>query len=167
MLSLDDPRWASLHGGYRVAFDVRSALRALEIGHEPDDAWRRLWNELHHQGDVDLASYAAVPHLVRLYAARRDLNWNTYALVGIIALLAGRQGNPPVPEWLEPGFSRALHDLSELARDDLAKTDNALVVRTCLGVIALAKGLTMHATLLLEFDDSEVDDLVRKLHGAA
>jgi hypothetical protein len=58
-MSLDDLRWQELHGGYRVPFDASELLRRLEQG---QDIWDELWQELHHQGDVGEASYAAVSH---------------------------------------------------------------------------------------------------------
>ncbi|MEG0881483.1 MAG: hypothetical protein RSH52_09485, partial [Janthinobacterium sp.] len=62
-LSLDDPLWTTLEGGYRMPYDVAKALKAMQAG---DDVWHELWEELHHQGDVGVASYAAVPQLVHL-----------------------------------------------------------------------------------------------------
>ena len=79
-MDIGDPRWPSLRGGYRLPFDPRPALRRIAIG-DAEEAWKELWNELHHQGDVGEASYAAVPALVRIEAARRGADWNTYALV--------------------------------------------------------------------------------------
>lgn len=75
MLALDDPRWKTLEGGYRVVYDASIALARLERG---EDVWKELWNELHHQGDVGESSYAAVPHLVRIAAARGSRAWNLY-----------------------------------------------------------------------------------------
>ena len=60
-MEFDDPRWDSLQGGYRVPYDPRKALSALERGKETESAWQELCTELYHQGDVGEASYAAVP----------------------------------------------------------------------------------------------------------
>ena len=70
MLSLNDERWQNLDGGYRTQFDPTSLLSQLESGQGSKAAWHELWEGLHHQGDVGEASYAAVPHLVRIYRAR-------------------------------------------------------------------------------------------------
>src|SRR5687768_15642034 len=70
MLPLDDKRWSSLDGGYRVPFDASVPLRQLEHAENLQPIWDELWNELHHQGHVGVASYAAVPHLVRIARAR-------------------------------------------------------------------------------------------------
>jgi hypothetical protein len=53
MLVFDDPRWDGLRGAYHVVYDPRGALRALAETWADDRAWAALWNELHHQGDVD------------------------------------------------------------------------------------------------------------------
>ena len=79
MLPLDDPKWKSLRGGYKIPYDPTSALRHLYAGKNPDVAWSELWNELHHQGDVGEASYASVPHLVKIQKDHGDLDWNAYA----------------------------------------------------------------------------------------
>ena len=86
MLSLDDKRWRDFSGGYRVPFDPRPLLSKLETEDDTKDVWRELWGELHHQGDVGEASYASVPHFVRIYRQRDAIDWNTYAIVAIIEL---------------------------------------------------------------------------------
>ena len=83
-MEFDDPQWDRLQGGYRIPYDPRNALRALEQGNGTEAAWQELWNELYHQGDVGEASYAAVPHLVRIHALRGVPDANTYALVALI-----------------------------------------------------------------------------------
>lgn len=65
LLSLDDPLWPALEGGYGVPYDASLALKALKAG---EDVWHELWEELHHQGDVGVASYAAVAQLVDICA---------------------------------------------------------------------------------------------------
>jgi hypothetical protein len=61
MLPLDDPRWKILTGGYRVPYDVSVPLGKLFEQGESKELWDELWQELHHQGDIGPASYAAVP----------------------------------------------------------------------------------------------------------
>jgi hypothetical protein len=81
MLSLGDKRWTKLTGGYQTAFDPRPALRSLASRVNAKKAWHELWEGLHHQGDVGVASYSAVPHLVRIYRQRRVDSWETFGLV--------------------------------------------------------------------------------------
>lgn len=77
---LTDPKWEGLEGGYRIPYDPRPVLSKLAGGIEVDHAWEELWNELHHQGDVGEASFAAVPALVDLYTSSRQPDWNLFSL---------------------------------------------------------------------------------------
>ncbi len=81
MLSFDDERWQGLPGGYRTRFDPRPLLMKLESNTDEQSTWQALWEELHHQGDVGEASYAAI---VRTYCERGVPGWNTYAIVPVI-----------------------------------------------------------------------------------
>ena len=55
MVPLADPLWNKLKGGYGIPYDASSDLRRLEHG---EDVWDRLWEELHHQGDIGEANVA-------------------------------------------------------------------------------------------------------------
>jgi len=56
--------WGELNDGYGAPYDPRPAIAKLRAEPLDQAAWGELWNELHHQGDVGAASYAAVPLLV-------------------------------------------------------------------------------------------------------
>ena len=75
MLELEDERWDGLKGGYRVPYDPRPALRKLYAQEDVGAAWEDLWQGLYHQGDVGEASYAAVPHLVRIRELMGPSGW--------------------------------------------------------------------------------------------
>jgi len=160
MIELDDPRWEGLTGGYRIPFDPRPALRALEADGSRKDLWEELWNELHHQGDIGEASYAAVVVLVGIETRRRRLGWNLFAFAATIEVERHRKGNPPVPAWLELDYRSAWNDLAGLALEDLRTVKDADRVRTALPVVALARGQTKLGAFLAFLDDSELDELV-------
>jgi hypothetical protein len=162
----DDTRWTSLLGGHRIPYDPRAALAKLESA-EPEAAWSELWDELHHQGDVDTASFAAVPELVRIHERRSAPDWNTYALVGTIELQRDQGENPGVPAWLEESYRKAVTRLGELAHEDLKQAQDPLIARSALGIIALTKGLRSHARILLALDESEVEEIVEDVWGGA
>jgi hypothetical protein len=84
MLNFNDQRWEHLTGGFKIPFDPRPCLRQIESTQNTDDARKELWEELHHQGDVGSASYAAVPELVRFHRMGGAADWNLYAIVAII-----------------------------------------------------------------------------------
>jgi hypothetical protein len=159
MLSLDDKRWSDLKGGYRTQFDPRLLLTALENNKDPKTTWDKLWENLHHQGDVGEASYAAVPHLVRIYRLTAVLDWNTYAIVAIIELARGRGKNPPVPEWLEEDYSRAIQELAEIGAADIKQAKDLEDVRAILSILAISKGARIHAKFLLNYSEEELLEL--------
>lgn len=165
MLSLDDPRWAQLQGGYRVLFDPRPLLRAMEVAHDVGPIWKELWNNLHHQGDVGEASYAAVPHLVRIHKQRDLLDWNTYGLVATIDIAKDSKHNPSIPEWLQAGYVDAMKQLGETAMAELPRIDDAEIVRAILAVVALWKGARTYGRLLVDFTEDEVLELEAQAFG--
>ena len=157
MLPLDDPRWTGLKGGYKVPFDASPVLRRLERG---EDVWDELWQELHHQGDIGDASYAAMPHLVRIAARLPRRDWNVYALASTIEVERHRKSNPPLPDWLEESYRDAWNHLLELAVDDLHRTEDGMTITIILGAMALAKGEVKLGALIAYSDESQVDEMV-------
>ncbi len=162
MLSLNDKRWSDLEGGYRTQFDPRALLSALETEKDTKAAWHALWGELHHQGDVGEASYAAVPHLVRIYRLRSVIDWNTYAMVAIIELARGQGKNPQVPDWLEESYRRAIQELAEIGTVEILRAKDPEDIRAILSILAIARGARTHAKFLLEYSAEELLELERR-----
>jgi len=165
MLELSDPRWTRLAGGRRTHFDPRPALDLLESGKDVERAWEELWDGLHHQGDVDTAAYAAVPHLVRIHRRRGVPDWNTYAIVGAIERERHARRNPTVPDWLASGYEQGWREIIEVALRDLEHSEDPLLVQSALGVIAMARGLRRTAAILLDFTEDELEEMVSRYRG--
>jgi len=158
MLTLDDPRWSSLRGGYRVPYDATPVLRRLAGDWADRAAWEELWNELHHQGDVDEASYATLPVLVELARRARKRDWNVYALAATIETERHARRNPPLPTWLATDYRRAWAKLADLALEDLREVSDRNLIRSALAVVALARGDLKVGTLLAGLDDCEINE---------
>lgn len=154
MISLDDVRWREFEGGYRVRYDASLALRSLRDG---ENVWDELWTELHHQGDVGIASYAAVPQLVTIVAGLAFRDWNFYGLIATIETERHRKGNPPLPDWLTQSYQDAWTKVLEIAASDLARKCDEFTLQAILAVLALAKGELKLGALLSTVDSSEVD----------
>jgi hypothetical protein len=167
MLDFADDRWLQLHGGYRAPFDVRPLLSQLESGRDRESVLQALWQELYHQGDVGEASYAAVPHLVRIYCSEETPDWNFYAIVATVDLARdGRySGNPPLPSWLEPDYVEAIDRLASRGLKELPGASSPELVQSILAVLALWKGSRSYARILAEFTESEVDELEQQAFG--
>lgn len=162
MLSFDDDRWRELKGGYRIPFDARPLLKELERREHMEPTWKALWDELHHQGDVGEASFAAVPHLVRIYRDNGAIDWNTYAIVATIELARGIGKNPEVPDWLAVDYYRALELLGQLASQQILDAKDPETVRSMLSVLAIVKGARVHARFMLDYSDDELVDIEQR-----
>jgi hypothetical protein len=162
MLSLNDPRWRSLTGGYKKPYDASMTLERLERG---ENVWSELWEELHHQGDVGTASYAAVPHIVRIAISQRRRDWNSYAFVATVEVERLRGSNPDIPEWTKQSYTQAIQDLASLALVELESTNDDLLVRSALGLVALARGSTKLGMLISIADSSEIDEILEGMYG--
>ncbi|MEM7157579.1 MAG: hypothetical protein AAF799_32365 [Myxococcota bacterium] len=155
------PDWKKLEGGYRTPYDPRDAVQRLRDAPLHADAWNELWNELHHQGDVGDASYAAIPLLVE--ACRpgpRD--WNLHLLVATIEVERHRPGNPALPGWVRADYERALADAGTLALQDLEDARDPLLIRSAMSVVALAKGDRRLGALLMWLDDDELEEFLEE-----
>ncbi|WP_395400564.1 hypothetical protein ACHMW6_24095 [Pseudoduganella sp. UC29_106] len=159
MLSLDDVIWKELHGGYRIPYDVSIALRSMRDG---IDVWDELWNELHHQGDVGVASYAAVPQIVSIAAAATTRDWNFYGLLATIEVERHRKSNPALPAWLKADYDSAWVRTSALALTDLGLETDSTTIQAILGVVALAKGELKLGAMLSNLDASELDEMLEE-----
>ena len=165
MLNLSDPRWSALQGGYRVAYDPRPALARLEQGRELAATWAELWQELYHQGDVGTASYAAVPHLVRVHRIRDVADWNTYALIGAVEQARSAARNPAMLPWLKDGYDQAWRELPAVAMRDLSRSEDRTLTQAALGVVATARGLRRAGELLLDFTEDELAEMIAGYRG--
>jgi hypothetical protein len=147
-----------LIGGYKVPYDAAAAFRALEDGRF-DEAWSELWENLHHQGDVGTASYAAVPEIVRIATKLQLRGWDAYALVACIEECRLNGKNPPLPDFLEAPYLSALTKLAEKGMSELIDSNDAAVTRSILAVLAFAKGQPLIGEFAMLTQDEQEESL--------
>jgi hypothetical protein len=159
MLHFDDERWNNLTGGYKTPFDPRPSLQKLESRQDTATAWEELWEELHHQGDVGGASYAAVPELVRIHRSGGTASWNLYAMVAIIELARTEPHNPELPDWLREDYLRSIQELAQMGAKDVLCAEEPEAKRAILGVIAIASALRTHGRFLVTYSEDELSEM--------
>lgn len=159
MISLEDVRWSQMTGGYKTLLDPRPLLKRLETEYNTTDVWQELWDELHHQGDVGEASFAAVPHIVKSYRERGVIDWNTYAIVAIIELARKKGNNPDVPPWFAEDYFQAIRNLAETGATEILRAETAEDARAILSIIAIERGLRTHGRLLVNYSEEELLDI--------
>jgi hypothetical protein len=160
MLSLDDPRWAQLHHAYGVATDVPDLLRALARGEDRrqasrrGDVWDMIWSALCHQGDVDTASYAALPHIVAIGAKRPTAEQSMFwSFAGAVALSDHRG---LMPDDLRESYDEAVREADRLATACIATGVDESSARQLLWAMAALRGWRKAARGLEALGDDEL-----------
>jgi hypothetical protein len=111
------------------------------------------------------ASYAAVPHLVRIAATFANRDWNLYGLVSTIEIERHRKSNPPLPEWIADSYHAAWQQLLSIALRDLRDVNDNETLRSVLGAVALAKGDLKLGVLLSNTDNFEISEILEQSHA--
>jgi hypothetical protein len=161
-MDFSDERWANLCGGYRLPYDPRPALRAIEANYGAEAAWVELWNELHHQGDVGEASYASIPIIARFVIGGGNLDWNPYALAATIEEARQNDRNPSMPDWLAGDYAKAWRDLFQAGLTVLPAAETETLIGSVMAVLATFKRQPKLARMaaLTEAERSEMLDEV-------
>ena len=163
MLALDDLRWNEFEGGYRIKYNPSVALANLEKNTlTPTQIWDELWENLHHQGNVGIASYAAVPHLARIIRNRQLFDNNGFAMVVVIELARGKGKNPELPLWLKSDYAQALWDITKYGLENLQKQWDACTLQSILALLAILKNNQELAELIFEIEPTDAKMLLDK-----
>lgn len=157
--ALADERWQGLTGGYRKPYDPRPALRKVIDGIDVSAGWDELWNELHHQGDVGEASYAALVPLAAWASDTDAADWNIYALAATIEAHRAQGANPPAPDWLAGAYARALATLFETALRLLPAAQSDELISSVMAVLAIGKQRPALARMALLTEEERIEML--------
>ncbi len=159
MLSLDDPRWGELRHAYGPAGNVPDLLRALASSTAPkssykDEPWFTLWSSLCHQGDVYTASYAAVPHIVRIAGeVKGPVDFAFFQLPTAIEVARQTGRGPDIPEAYADDYHRAIFQLVENVSLHRAEAWDRSMLLSAAAAQSVAKGHVDVAEALLNLDD--------------
>lgn len=163
MINLEDVRWSNMTGGYKTPLDPRPLLKRLRTDSDTTAVWHELWEELHHQGDVGDASFAAVPFLVRSYRERGVIDWNTYAIIAIIELARKEGKNPDVPLWIADDYFQAIRELAEIGTTEILQARTTEDAQAILSVIAIERGLRNYGRFLVNYSEVELLDIQSRI----
>ena len=160
--------WSRLTDVDRQHLDPRPLVDSLEVPLTSTLAWSQLSRRLYHEGCVGDASYAAVPQLVRFAMTKESYPWQISELIGHIeiARVTDRQ-SPLLPHWLKHDYMKALELLATHSLVAIARTKHFDQLRTMLCMIALWKGLPVHAIALLEYSSKELGGFLLVEDGEA
>jgi hypothetical protein len=170
MLRLDSPNWSQLQHAYGAASDIPDMLRQLEAfppheGHEAPPYFM-LWSSLCHQDDVYTASYAAVPHLIRILAsAPTRAHWDFFLLPTCIEISRLRGRGPDIPAELRDAYFSALQRIPSLGAAAAEAQWDEIYCRAVAAAIAVAKGQPALGEAILELDPDGVREFMQARFG--
>ena len=157
MLALEDERWRMLQHAYGAAADIPDLLRRLASfpthENERTEPYFSLWSALCHQGDVYSASYAAVPHIVRLIETAADrAHWSVLLLVASIEIARSKGNGPQIATELADEYQVALARVPFAVAAASTREWDELFARVAASAIAAVKGRVDLAEAILELE---------------
>lgn len=167
MLPLDDTLWSTLSDAYGASSGIPKLLADAEKlpGDTDGDAepYFSLWSALCHQGDVYSASYAAVPHLVRIVEENPDkFRWTLLSLVHSIEVARSEGRGPALPDDLRDPYLKALARIPAIAGGLLAGDRTELELRVILGACASTKGFPSLGEAIAELEPEIIARLLEE-----
>ena len=148
---LNDSRWKELKSGYRITYDARPLIQRFASGSENQACWNEVWDELHHQGDVDTAAYATLPHLISIYE-KREVDPYLFHFAATVASEAGERDNPLVPDFLRNSYNEGLDHLFERGLVGLKSKLTLVNVRMILAFLACQRGARILSWAIRDID---------------
>ncbi|PZR25875.1 MAG: hypothetical protein DI535_16340 [Citrobacter freundii] len=158
-MTLQDKNWYKLDGAYRKPYDASVPLMKMEQSSDPGvhaKIWEELWSNLHHQGNVGLASYMAIPQLVRITKEKGLVDWNLFGLCSLIEQHRHDEDNPDLPAAAQAYYQDGLTELNELALEILKTDQEDAVFTTALAAIATCSGRINLGKALIQLEDEDV-----------
>ena len=151
MLSLDSPEWANLEHAYGRASDIPELLRRLE-GEGSSEPWFSIWSALAHQGDVYSASFAAVPHVIRVLAtAPAKASGSYFQFPSWVEICRQRHGLT-VPGHLAADYFQALKMLAGLVCAAAVNEWDDEFLALAMSALAVSKGFASVAEAVQELN---------------
>ena len=165
MITLSNSIWKELEGGYKIPYDVSVPLTQLErvtSSTEVEKIFSELWNELHHQGDVGVASYMAIPQLVRISRDKGLFNWNVLTLCSTIEQQRHLGENPSLPTEYTEYYNNGLMELKEFILDNFRSIQDELTLRAALSALAVCNGKMKLSKAIIELSDDTLDEFLEQ-----
>lgn len=142
-MELDNSIWPTLNGGYKIPYNASRPLRKLRDSTQPEEiekAFAELWENLHHQGDVGLASYLAVPQLVSICINKNTLDWNFIGLCVLIENCRIEDRNPELPDEYHDIYFDALSQFEVYLLSNFKNITDRVALRLSLALFATLNG---------------------------
>jgi hypothetical protein len=142
-MDLDNKIWATLNGGYKIPYNASRPLKKLRDTTRQEDlevVFTELWDNLHHQGDVGVASYLAVPQLVSICINKKSLDWNFIGLCLSIENCRLEGHNPELPMEYQDDYFQSLNEFERYLLLNFKSITDQTALRLTLALLATVNG---------------------------
>jgi hypothetical protein len=142
-MELDDRIWATLEGGYKIPYNASRPLKRLRDATRQDEfapIFAELWDNLHHQGDVGIASYLAIPPLVLICINKKSLDWNFIGLCVLIENCRLEAHNPELPDEYHHSYFESLIQFERYLLLNFKSITDQTALRLSLALFATVNG---------------------------
>jgi hypothetical protein len=166
-MNLDHPTWQKIKGGYKVSYDVSIPLKLLEASSnkaEMEAIFHELWDELHHQGDVGIASYLALPQLARIARQKNLFDWNILGLCAVIEQERHSDKNPELPEEYLEYYKAGMQDLKSFIISNLTKDHDGDTLRVAYSALATFSSQIKLGKAIINLDEDVLDEFLEQYH---
>lgn len=164
MLDLNDPRWKTFKGGYQVPYDASIPLKELENAQDMAQVEKILdefWRELHHQGDVNVASYMVLPHLIRIAKEKKLPQVDIPALVAVIEVQR-HINSDPIPEEFEAEYEQEIKQIIDVIQLNQAGKLDKDYTTYAAAAIAAVNGQRQLAEVIMDLVEGDNLDQFEK-----
>ena len=153
--------WHKLRNGYHQIYNPLPKLEQYETKKITlNQLLKEFWEELHHQGDVDSASYAVVPMLTLYYQRGSDTTGELLTLLVTIILASKDKKNPKPSGDVKRYFDQATDSLVETVASSILRPKSAHELWSALSLISLQHKQIDTAKLLNFLDQDTLKHIV-------
>jgi hypothetical protein len=147
MLKLDDlKQWGDLKDAYGPASGIPILLNRLAQHPDrqkaaSDEPWFTLWSSLCHQGNVYSASYAAVPHIVKLASETKGpIDFSFFLLPASIEVARNGGQGADLPKEFTIDYLDAIRKLSDAVTKHVHDDWDLPFTKSVCAALAVSKG---------------------------
>lgn len=169
LLPLDSPQWRQLRHSYGSAENVPALIRALGVGEESktaEAAWDTLWGEVHHQGDTYSATFATLPHIVRIaLEGHVPCSWQFFGWPASVELQRLKNDIAVAPTELLSPYQWALSMIPQAVHRHAGRPWDHVFAQAACAALVIAQSQVLLAEVLLELGPSVAKDFIKWQFG--